>query len=158
MATLTGAAHIALGPELPAFYCNDSVWAQQISQSAHSVYDPLWQMPLWKPYEEMLSSPIADLNNITGNNFAGSIVAALFLNSFVEKLNILRILIFMDGFQKKNQAFLLAVQHKLSVLFITSLKIKLDAKCPQRWIILELQERLPITLNLLCASFEDKIV
>ncbi|KEC55719.1 leucyl aminopeptidase family protein [Bartonella koehlerae] len=84
MATLTGAARIALGPELPAFYCSDSVWAQQISQSAHSVSDPLWQMPLWKPYEEMLSSPIADLNNITGNNFAGSIVAALFLNSFIE--------------------------------------------------------------------------
>ncbi|WP_246743987.1 leucyl aminopeptidase family protein [Bartonella raoultii] len=85
MATLTGAARIALGPDLPAFYCNDAVWAQQISQSAHSVCDPLWQMPLWKPYQEMLSSPIADLNNITGNNFAGSIVAALFLNSFVEK-------------------------------------------------------------------------
>ncbi|WP_455475989.1 leucyl aminopeptidase family protein [Bartonella sp. B17] len=85
MATLTGAASIALGPDLPAFYCNDSIWAQQISQSAHSVSDPLWQMPLWKPYQEMLSSPIADLNNITGNSFAGSIVAALFLNSFVEK-------------------------------------------------------------------------
>ncbi|EJF75454.1 leucyl aminopeptidase family protein [Bartonella alsatica] len=85
MATLTGAARIALGPDLPAFYCNDSMWAQQISQSAHSVSDPLWQMPLWKPYQEMLSSPIADLNNIAGNNFAGSIVAALFLNSFVEK-------------------------------------------------------------------------
>ncbi|MBB5073366.1 leucyl aminopeptidase [Bartonella callosciuri] len=85
MATLTGAAHIALGPDLPAFYCNDSTWAQQISQSALSVSDPLWQMPLWKPYQEMLSSPIADLNNVTGNNFAGSIVAALFLNSFVEK-------------------------------------------------------------------------
>ncbi len=103
MATLTGAARIALGPDLPAFYCNDAIWAQQISQSAYSVCDPLWQMPLWKPYQEMLSSPIADLNNITGNNFAGSIVAALFLNSFVEKLNILRILIFMGGFQKKTR-------------------------------------------------------
>ncbi|MET3589715.1 leucyl aminopeptidase [Bartonella silvatica] len=85
MATLTGAARIALGPDLPAFYCNDPLWAQQISQSACSVSDPLWHMPFWKPYQEMLSSPIADLNNITGNNFAGSIVAALFLNSFVEK-------------------------------------------------------------------------
>ncbi|WP_455482082.1 leucyl aminopeptidase family protein [Bartonella sp. B35(2025)] len=85
MATLTGAAHIALGPDLPAFYCNNSIWAQKISQSAHSVYDPLWQMPLWKPYQETLSSPIADLNNVTGNNFAGSIIAALFLNYFVEK-------------------------------------------------------------------------
>ncbi|WP_455480917.1 leucyl aminopeptidase family protein [Bartonella sp. B12(2025)] len=84
MATLTGAAHIALGPDLPAFYCNDSIWAQQISQSAHSVSDPLWQMPLWNPYKEMLSSPIADLNNVSGSSFAGSIVAALFLNSFVE--------------------------------------------------------------------------
>ncbi|PIT70769.1 leucyl aminopeptidase family protein [Bartonella tribocorum] len=85
MATLTGAARIALGPDLPAFYCNDSIWAQQISESAHAVFDPLWQMPLWKPYQEMLSSPIADLNNVTGNSFAGSITAALFLNSFVEK-------------------------------------------------------------------------
>ncbi|WP_175868481.1 leucyl aminopeptidase family protein [Bartonella gabonensis] len=85
MATLTGAARIALGPDLPAFYCNDSLWAQQISESSHAVFDPLWQMPLWKPYQEMLPSPIADLNNVTGNNFAGSIVAALFLNSFVEK-------------------------------------------------------------------------
>ncbi|WP_273759846.1 M17 family metallopeptidase [Bartonella sp. ML70XJBT.G] len=85
MATLTGAARIALGPDLPAFYCNDAIWAQQISQSAHAVCDPLWQMPLWKPYLEMLSSPNADLNNITGNNYAGSIVAALFLNSFVER-------------------------------------------------------------------------
>ncbi|WP_208435284.1 leucyl aminopeptidase family protein [Bartonella phoceensis] len=85
MATLTGAARIALGPDLPAFYCHDSLWAQQISQSACSVSDPLWQMPLWKPYQKMLSSPIADLNNTAGNNFAGSIIAALFLNSFVEK-------------------------------------------------------------------------
>ncbi|EJF81357.1 Cytosol aminopeptidase [Candidatus Bartonella washoeensis] len=85
MATLTGAARIALGPDLPAFYCNDSIWAQQISQSAQSVSDPLWQMPLWKPYQEMLSSPVADLNNISGNNYAGSITAALFLNFFVEK-------------------------------------------------------------------------
>ncbi|EJF83663.1 leucyl aminopeptidase family protein [Bartonella rattimassiliensis] len=85
MATLTGAARIALGPDLPAFYCNDSIWAQQISESSLAVSDPLWQMPLWKPYQEMLSSPIADLNNVTGNNFAGSITAALFLNYFVEK-------------------------------------------------------------------------
>ncbi|EJF81294.1 leucyl aminopeptidase family protein [Bartonella doshiae] len=85
MATLTGAARIALGPDLPAFYCNDSIWAQQIVQSAHAVSDPLWQMPFWKPYQEMLSSPVADLNNIAGNNFAGSIIAALFLNCFVEK-------------------------------------------------------------------------
>lgn len=84
MATLTGAASVALGPDLPAFYCNDSQWAQKIYQSASSVADPLWQMPLWKPYEKALSSPIADLNNITGHSFAGSITAALFLNSFVE--------------------------------------------------------------------------
>ncbi|MCZ2203403.1 leucyl aminopeptidase family protein [Bartonella sp. A05] len=85
MATLTGAANVALGPDLPAFYCNDSMWAQKISQSANAVADPLWQMPLWKPYKKALSSPIADLNNITGHSFAGSITAALFLNSFVEK-------------------------------------------------------------------------
>lgn len=85
MASLTGAARIALGPDLPAFYCNDSLWAQKISQAANCVDDPLWQMPLWQPYKEKLSSPIADLNNTTGDNFAGSITAALFLNSFVEK-------------------------------------------------------------------------
>ncbi|KEG15753.1 leucyl aminopeptidase family protein [Bartonella bacilliformis] len=85
MATLTGAARVALGPDLPAFYCHDPLWAQEISQSAHSVADPLWQMPLWKPYKEKLSSQIADLNNTTGDSFAGSITAALFLNYFVEK-------------------------------------------------------------------------
>ncbi|MDD9332168.1 MAG: leucyl aminopeptidase family protein, partial [Bartonella sp.] len=85
MATLTGAARIALGPDLPAFYCSNPIWAQKISQSANATTDPLWQMPLWKPYKEMLSSQIADINNTSGNNFAGSITAALFLNSFVEK-------------------------------------------------------------------------
>ncbi|AGF74025.1 leucyl aminopeptidase [Bartonella australis AUST/NH1] len=85
MATLTGAARIALGPDLPAFYCDDSIWAQKISQSANSVADPLWQMPLWKPYKEKLSSPIADLNSTASDNSAGSITAALFLSSFVEK-------------------------------------------------------------------------
>ncbi|AQX20788.1 leucyl aminopeptidase [Bartonella sp. CDC_skunk] len=85
MATLTGAARIALGPDLPAFYCSNPIWAQKISQSANSITDPLWQMPLWKPYRQMLSSQIADINNTSGNNFAGSITAALFLNSFVEK-------------------------------------------------------------------------
>lgn len=58
MATLTGAARIALGPDLPAFYCNDAIWAQQISQSAHSVFDPLWQMPFgnltWKCYPHQM--------------------------------------------------------------------------------------------------------
>ncbi|WP_455474254.1 leucyl aminopeptidase family protein [Bartonella sp. B30(2025)] len=85
MATLTGAAHVALGPDLPAFYCNNVAWAQQVIQSAHAVSDPLWQMPLWKPYQETLSSPIADINNTTGTSSAGSIAAALFLNLFVEK-------------------------------------------------------------------------
>ncbi|MCZ2328045.1 leucyl aminopeptidase family protein [Bartonella sp. F02] len=85
MATLTGAAYVALGPDLPAFYCNDTLWAQKVSQSADAVADPLWQMPLWHPYKKALSSPVADLNNITNHSFAGSITAALFLNSFVEK-------------------------------------------------------------------------
>ncbi|ALE03386.1 leucyl aminopeptidase family protein [Bartonella ancashensis] len=85
MATLTGAARVALGPDLPAFYCTDSVLAQKIIQSAHHTHDPLWQMPLWNPYREKLSSLIADINNTTGDNFAGSITAALFLDAFVEK-------------------------------------------------------------------------
>ncbi|WP_332065333.1 leucyl aminopeptidase family protein [Bartonella sp. CB189] len=85
MATLTGAAYVALGPDLPAFYCNNTAWAQKVFQSAHSVSDPVWQMPLWKPYQKTLSSPIADIGNTNESNFAGSIAAALFLNFFVEK-------------------------------------------------------------------------
>lgn len=85
MATLTGAARIAVGPELAPFYTDDEALASAIIDAAKKTADPVWRMPLWKNYDSMLSSPIADLNNISGGSFAGSITAALFLNRFVPK-------------------------------------------------------------------------
>lgn len=85
MATLTGAARVALGPDLPPFYCDDQTLADKISEISMRVRDPLWQMPLWKPYQAKLSSRIADLNNVTTDGFAGSITAALFLRKFVDR-------------------------------------------------------------------------
>ena len=83
-ATLTGAARVALGPELPPFYTDDDGLAADISQFAADVCDPVWRLPLWRPYAAMLDSPAADLNNAPGSPFAGSITAALFLRRFVE--------------------------------------------------------------------------
>jgi leucyl aminopeptidase len=83
MATLTGAARVALGPELPPYYCDDADFVCALEAAAAEVHDPIWRMPLWKPYDSWLSSKIADLNHISGNAFAGSIVAALFLRRFV---------------------------------------------------------------------------
>jgi leucyl aminopeptidase len=85
MATLTGAARVALGPDLPPFYTGDDALADEIAKASVEVEDPLWRMPLWKPYEAKLSSKIADINNVTTDGFAGSITAALFLQRFVEK-------------------------------------------------------------------------
>jgi leucyl aminopeptidase len=85
MATLTGAARVALGPDLPPFYTRDEGLAAAISAAAEERADPLWRMPLWKPYDAKLSSKVADLNNVTTDGFAGSITAALFLGRFVEK-------------------------------------------------------------------------
>ncbi|MGQ7792072.1 leucyl aminopeptidase family protein [Faunimonas sp. B44] len=85
MATLTGAARVALGPELPPFYCDDDDFAGSLAEAAGRVCDPVWRMPLWRPYETWLSSKVADINNIAGNSHAGSIVAALFLDRFVQK-------------------------------------------------------------------------
>lgn len=85
MATLTGAARVALGPDLPPFYTNDDVLALDLANAAESVRDPLWRMPLWEPYKSMLSSKIADVNHISTGGFAGSITASLFLSRFVEK-------------------------------------------------------------------------
>lgn len=85
MATLTGAARTALGPELPPFYCDDERAADLLGKHALNNLDPLWRMPLWKPYMEKLSSPLADLNNVTNDSFAGSVTAALFLSRFAEK-------------------------------------------------------------------------
>ncbi len=85
MATLTGAARVALGPDLPPFYTGDEALASDLAAASVAVEDPLWRMPLWKPYDAKLSSKIADINNVASDSFAGSITAALFLKRFVEK-------------------------------------------------------------------------
>lgn len=85
MATLTGAARVALGPDLPPFYTNDDAFAAALGAAAEENADPLWRMPLWSAYDSWLSSKIADVNHISDGPFAGSITAALFLARFVEK-------------------------------------------------------------------------
>jgi leucyl aminopeptidase len=82
-ATLTGAARVALGPDLPAFFANDDALAEAASKAAAEVMDPLWRMPLWDPYDEMLKSDIADMANAANSPMAGCIVAAMFLKRFV---------------------------------------------------------------------------
>lgn len=84
-ATLTGAARVALGTELPAFFCSEPAVAEQFQQAGLAVDDPLWQMPLHEPYREMLSSKIADISNIGNVSYGGAITAALFLREFVQK-------------------------------------------------------------------------
>ncbi|MBV9522926.1 MAG: leucyl aminopeptidase family protein [Alphaproteobacteria bacterium] len=84
MATLTGAARVALGPDLPPFYTEDEALAAEVARCGASENDPLWRLPLWRPYAAMLDSKIADLNNVSTGGFAGSITAALFLKRFVE--------------------------------------------------------------------------
>jgi leucyl aminopeptidase len=84
MATLTGAARAALGPELPPFYTSDEDLAAEISSAARGSDDPVWRMPLWQPYADDLKSSVADVNHISSAPFAGSITAALFLQKFVD--------------------------------------------------------------------------
>lgn len=84
MATLTGAARVALGPDLPPFYTDDSALAHQITRAAKAESDPLWRMPFWEGYEANLEPGIADLNNAPAGGMAGSINAALFLRRFVD--------------------------------------------------------------------------
>ena len=84
-ATLTGAARVALGPDLPATFANDEVLAADLLAAAARVQDPLWRLPLWDGYDEMLKSDIADLANSSDSSFAGSVTAALFLRRFVPK-------------------------------------------------------------------------
>jgi leucyl aminopeptidase len=82
-ATLTGAARIALGPDLPAFFTNQDELAATVEQSAVETEDPVWRMPLWEPYDEMLKSDVADFANAVNSPMAGCITAALFLKRFV---------------------------------------------------------------------------
>ena len=84
-ATLTGAARIALGPDLPALYANDDALANDWLAAGERVRDPLWRMPLWPPYLRYLTSNIADIANGSGTPMAGSITAALYLQRFVPK-------------------------------------------------------------------------
>jgi len=85
MATLTGAARVALGPELPPFFTDDETLAAQLTAAAVSEADPLWRLPLWNGYDHKYASRIADINNVNTDGFAGAIVAALFLRRFVGK-------------------------------------------------------------------------
>jgi leucyl aminopeptidase len=82
-ATLTGAARVALGPELPALFGNDESVVHELAAAAALEHDPLWPMPLWAGYEDELASKIADLNNVAASGFAGAIFGALFLKRFV---------------------------------------------------------------------------
>ena len=82
-ATLTGAARVALGPHLPPMFCNRTAPIEAVARHGTAQLDPVWHMPLWQPYNAMLSSPIASLKN-AGGSFAGSITAALFLERFVK--------------------------------------------------------------------------
>ncbi|MEQ1890345.1 MAG: leucyl aminopeptidase family protein [Alphaproteobacteria bacterium] len=84
LATLTGAARTALGAEIPPFFTSDDALAAQLAAYALSEADPLWRLPLWKPYGKGLESPIADLNNVTDGGMAGAITAALFLEHFTD--------------------------------------------------------------------------
>ncbi|MHA7899124.1 MAG: leucyl aminopeptidase family protein [Henriciella sp.] len=83
-ATLTGAARVALGPDLAPYYTDDETLAAQIAEGSNESGDPAWRMPLWAPYKSMLKSPIADLVNSASGGMAGSITAAIFLKQFVD--------------------------------------------------------------------------
>lgn len=84
-ATLTGAARVALGPDLPALFANDDALAEALATAGEKIGDPLWRMPLWAPYAEMLDSTVADINNAGTGGMAGAVTAALFLQKFVDK-------------------------------------------------------------------------
>ena len=82
-ATLTGAARVALGPQLPALFANDDALASELVAAGAQVGDPVWRLPLWAPYHDMLKSSLADMVNSADGGFAGAITAALFLEKFV---------------------------------------------------------------------------
>ena len=83
-ATLTGAARVALGPDLPPFFTEDDALADALTAHGRAVNDPVWRLPLWHPYDATLDGKVADLSNVGASPFAGSIIAALFLRRFVE--------------------------------------------------------------------------
>ena len=84
-ATLTGAARVALGPDLPALFCNDEGLAAEILKASEQTSDPLWRMPLFAPYKSQIKGKVADLRNDTDSPYAGAIMAGLFLEEFVDE-------------------------------------------------------------------------
>jgi len=83
-ATLTGAARVALGPDVPPFFTDDDALADEFMRHGATENDPVWRLPLWRPYEQMLDSKVADLNNVGAGGHGGAITAALFLRRFVD--------------------------------------------------------------------------
>jgi leucyl aminopeptidase len=83
MATLTGAARTALGPQLPALFCRDMALARQLVDLGLTLQDPMWQLPLWAPYHVDIESRVADIVNTGHSGMAGAVTAALFLQDFV---------------------------------------------------------------------------
>jgi len=82
-ATLTGAARVALEPDVPPFFTDDDALADTLARAGTTENDPVWRMPLWRPYQAMLDSKVADLNNVGAGGHGGAITAALFLRRFV---------------------------------------------------------------------------
>ena len=82
-ATLTGAARVAVGPDLPALFSNNDGWAEALLRAGMEVADPMWRLPLWDGYDGWLDSPIADVNNVSSKPMAGAITAALFMRRFL---------------------------------------------------------------------------
>jgi leucyl aminopeptidase len=83
-ATLTGAARVALGPDLPALFCNDDAMAEALLRHGSTQHDPLWRLPLWAGYDDWLKSPLADVNNVASKPLAGAIIGGLYLQRFVK--------------------------------------------------------------------------
>lgn len=83
-ATLTGAARVALGTDVPAFFTNDEALANALAKNSTAVHDPVWRMPLWEAYREQLDSEVADINNAGSGGYGGAITAALYLKEFIE--------------------------------------------------------------------------
>lgn len=84
-ATLTGAARVAVGTELSALFCNDDTLANDLFRAGENVADPIWRLPLWRPYRRLLDSKVADINNVSAGGVAGAITAALYLEEFVSR-------------------------------------------------------------------------
>jgi len=93
-ATLTGAARVALGPDVPPFFTDDDALAEELMHAGTAEQDPVWRLPLWRPYEAMLDSKVADTNNVGSGGQGGAITAALFLRKFVEAKSWLHLDIF----------------------------------------------------------------